>query len=140
MSHHEVNLLSGTPYAAFMKKLEKSTASEARFPERLTALRKERGMTQQGLADAVGLGISQVKRYEAGGSQPTLDVIRNLAQTLRVSADELLFGAGERGPDEELRLQFEAISRFTTEEKHVVKSVLEGMILQHEARRWATER
>lgn len=137
MSHLEVNLLSSTSYADFMKKLEKSTASEAGFPERLTALRKERGMTQQGLADTVGLGISQVKRYEAGGSQPTLDVIRNLAQALRVSADELLFGAGERGPDEELRLQFEAVSKFTTEEKHIVKSVLEGMILQHEARRWA---
>ncbi len=140
MGHLKVSLDSSTPDPDFIKKLEKSTAPEAGFPGRLTALRRGRGMTQQGLADAVGLGISQVKRYEAGGSQPTLDVIRNLAQTLRVSADELLFGAGERGPDEDLRLQFEAVSKFTTEEKHVVKSVLEGMILQHEARRWSAER
>ncbi|MFP5231975.1 MAG: helix-turn-helix domain-containing protein, partial [Acidobacteriota bacterium] len=82
MGHLKVSLDSSTPDPDFIKKLEKSTAPEAGFPGRLTALRRGRGMTQQGLADAVGLGISQVKRYEAGGSQPTLDVIRNLALDL----------------------------------------------------------
>ena len=38
------------------------------------------------------MGITQIKRCEAGTSQPTLDAIRNLARTPRVSADELLFG------------------------------------------------
>jgi hypothetical protein len=61
-----------------------------------------------------------------------------LAQALRVSSDYLLFGKDERGPDEELRLQFEAISRFSPEEKKVVKSVLEGLLLKHEARRWSS--
>jgi hypothetical protein len=55
---------------------------------------------------------------------------------LRVSADELLFGKTERGPDEDLRFQFEAIRRFSSEEKKVVRSVLEGLLLTHEARRW----
>jgi transcriptional regulator with XRE-family HTH domain len=105
------------------------------FPRRLCTLRKERGFTQQALADAVGLGITQMKRYEAGASQPTLDVIRNLSRALRVSADELLFGRAERGPDEDLRLQFEAISRFNEDEKKVVRSVLEGLLLTHEVRR-----
>jgi transcriptional regulator with XRE-family HTH domain len=77
-----------------------------------------------------------VKRYEAGSSQPTLDVIRNLAKALSVTSDQLLFGRDERGPDDDLRLQFEAVSRFDPEEKQVVRSVLEGMILKHEARRW----
>lgn len=64
-------------------------------------------------------------------------MIRKLSQALGVSSDELLFGSTERGPDEDLRLQFEAISRFTEEEKKVVKSVLEGLLLTHEARKWA---
>jgi transcriptional regulator with XRE-family HTH domain len=83
------------------------------FPEHLAQLRKERGFTQPQLAEKIGL------------------------HALGVSADELLFAKNERGPDDTLKLQFEAVSRFTTEEKHVVKSLLEGMILQHEARRWA---
>jgi len=108
------------------------------FPERLTALRKEKGLTQKALAERVELHVMQVYRYESGASQPTLDVIRRLALALGVSADELVFGDTERGPDEELRLQFEAISRFTPEEKKVVKALLEGMILKHEASRWAS--
>jgi hypothetical protein len=50
----------------------------------------------------------------------------------------LIFGADERGPDGDLRLQFEAISKFAPEEKKVIKALLEGMILKHEAKRWSS--
>jgi K+/H+ antiporter YhaU regulatory subunit KhtT len=50
----------------------------------------------------------------------------------------LLFGKDERGPDDDLRMQFEAVTRFDEEEKRAVRSLLEGMILKHEARRWQT--
>jgi transcriptional regulator with XRE-family HTH domain len=107
------------------------------FPERLQHLRKQKGLTQKTLADAVGMSLIQISRYESGQSQPTLDVLRRLAVALSVSADELLFDSEERGPEEELRLQFEAISRFDAEEKKVVKAVLDSLILKHEAKRWA---
>jgi transcriptional regulator with XRE-family HTH domain len=110
------------------------------FPTRMAELRKEKGLTQQQLAERVGVHVQQLKRYEAGVSQPTLDVIRNLAVTLGVSADQLLFGKDERGPDETLKLQFEAVSRFDPEAKKVVQQVLDSMILQQEARRWSSER
>ena len=124
-------------YAVYMPRQRNDGQQDHGFPERLSALRKERNLTQQALAALVRLGITQMKRYEAGTSQPTLEVIRKLSQALRVSADDLLFGKAERGPDEDLRLQFEAISRFNEEEKKVVRSVLEGLLLTHEARRWS---
>lgn len=134
-----VNLANPPAYAGFVprQRKEESRKKEQRidFPERIAALRRERGLTQQGLADMVGMGITQIKRYEAGASQPTLDVIRNLAKALRVTSDELLFGTTERGPDEDLRLQFEAVARFDAEEKKAVRSVLDGLILRHEARK-----
>jgi len=110
--------------------------SSSDFNNRLAAFRKERGLTQQALAGRVECHVQQLKRYEAGSSQPTLDVIRKLATALSVTSDQLLFGKDERGPDDDLRLQFEAVSRFDEEEKRVVRSLLEGMILKHEARRW----
>ena len=79
--------------------------------------------------------VLQIRRYESGASQPTLDSIRRLALALGVTTDELIFDKDERGPDEELRLQFEAISRFDPEEKKIVEALLEGMILKHEAKR-----
>ena len=107
------------------------------FPQRLAALRKERALTQQALADHVGVHVSQIRRYEAGESTPTLDVLRKLAIALSVSADTLVFDKDERGPDDDLRLQFEATQRLTDEEKTTVKRVLEGLLLAHEAKRWA---
>jgi transcriptional regulator with XRE-family HTH domain len=85
----------------------------------------------------IGIHVVQLRRYESGASQPTLDVIRNLAVALSVSADLLLFGKEERGPDDELRLQFEAVSKFTDEERKAARAVLDGLILRHEAHRLA---
>ena len=134
-----VNPANPPPYAGYVPKQRKEEGRKKEqsidFPERIAALRRERGLTQQGLADMVGMGITQIKRYEAGASQPTLDVIRNLARALRVTSDELLFGTTGRGPDEDLRIQFEAVARFDAEEKKAVRSVLDGLILRHEARR-----
>lgn len=107
------------------------------FPQRLAALRKDHGLTQQVLAERVGIHLVQLRRCEGGTSQPTLDVIRKLATVLNVSADLLLFGKDERGPDDDLRLQFEAVSRFDADEKQVIRPLQEGMILKHEARRWS---
>ena len=102
------------------------------FPNRLAQLRKERGMTQQQLADRAGTHVVQIRRYEGGVSQPAVDVLKRLAIALSVSADALLFDESERGPDDDLRLQFEALSAMSPEEKHVAKSVLEAMIVKHQ--------
>jgi hypothetical protein len=50
--------------------------------------------------------------------------------------------AVERGDStiEELRLQFEAISKFDADEKKVIRSLLDGMILKHEAKRWSSSK
>jgi transcriptional regulator with XRE-family HTH domain len=110
------------------------------FPEHLAILRKEKGLTQPQLAEKIGVHVAQVRRYEAGTSQPTLDVIRAIAVALGISADELLFAKDERGPSDDLKLQFEAVSRFDPESKKVVQQVLDSMILQQEARRWSAGR
>lgn len=115
--------------------VSKQPATAVEFPQRLADLRKQHSLTQAKLAERIGMHVVQLRRYEAGTSQPTLDVIRKLSTALQVSADMLLFGKDERGPDDDLRLQFEAVSRFDDEEKRVVRSLLEGMILKHEARR-----
>jgi hypothetical protein len=53
-----------------------------------------------------------------------------------VSTDQLVFEENERQPVDELRLQFEAVSRLTPEERRVVQEVVEGILLKHDARRW----
>jgi transcriptional regulator with XRE-family HTH domain len=111
--------------------VKKRVPPELDFHERLAALRKERGLTQLALAELVEMHISQIRRYESGQSQPTLDAIRKLARALSVSADMLLFDQNERGPGDDLRLQFEAASRLDPEEKNVIRSVIESIVLRN---------
>ena len=106
------------------------------FPDQLASLRRAKGLTQVALAHLCGISVPMLQRYEAGTSQPTLDVIKKLAVNLGVSSDALIFEANERGPDDDLRLQFEAAQRLDPEEKQVAKALLESLMIRHEAHRW----
>jgi hypothetical protein len=48
----------------------------------------------------------------------------------------LIFQEGERAPQEELKLKFEAITHMDKDERHVVPSVLDSMILKHQTKRF----
>jgi len=65
-----------------------------------------------------------------------MSALKRLALALGVTLDELVFDEGERGPDDELRLQFEAVRQFAPDEKQIVKALLNSLILKHQARRW----
>jgi len=43
---------------------------------RLIALSKQRGLTQQQMADTIGIHVNSQKTYEAGHAQPSLDVLK----------------------------------------------------------------
>lgn len=107
--------------------------------ERLSGLRKNKGLTQQALADSIGLHVTQVKRYEAGTSQPSLEAIKKISKTLRVTTDSLIFEDNELEADANLALQFKAISSMPSEEQRIIQALLEGMIIKYEAERWSTK-
>ncbi|WP_062060187.1 hypothetical protein [Cellvibrio sp. OA-2007] len=44
------------------------------------------------------------------------------------------FGEGERDSSDDLRLQFEAVSRMPEEERKIVKALLEGMIVKYQTK------
>jgi len=105
------------------------------FAEKLAKIRKGKGLTQQEMAQKAGVGIAQIRRYEKGKSSPTLEVIKNIAKTLGVSADELIFDQGEgvasgRILDRELLEQFELISTLGPSDKEAIKTILESMIIK----------
>ena len=108
------------------------------FAQRTIALRHERGLTQQSFADATDIHVQQIKRYEAGTSQPSAEALKKIAKCFGVTTDWLLFEDSERGPDDDLRLQFKAMGRLTSEEKGVARAVLEGLLLKHAAHRFNT--
>lgn len=105
------------------------------FASRLIQFRKAQNLTQQGLADAAQIHVNQIKRYEAGTAQPTLDALVRLVKALHLSLDALVFEESERGPSDDLLLQFEAVSDMPDDERRIVKALLDGMIMKYQTRK-----
>lgn len=107
------------------------------FGKNLSRFRKEKGLTQEDLVKKSAVAISQIRRYEADKSSPTLDVITRLAKALGISIDELVFDkdkgiAASKLMDRELLEQFEMISVLEEEERQAVKKILEGVIVKNQ--------
>ena len=113
--------------------------SPMEFASRLAKFRKSRGLTQQSLADNINLHVNQIKRYEAGTAQPTLETLVRLAKELHSSIDDLVFSDDERGPSNDFKMQFEALDSFDDEERKIAKALLESLILKHNAKRAFTD-
>lgn len=104
----------------------------------LVRLRKTQGLTQPQLADLAGLHVNQVRRYEAGSAQPSLEGLKKIALAPHVSLDELVFDPSERSPQgERLALLFEAVAGLPANEQRVVQAVLDGLIVKHRTRQLA---
>ena len=108
--------------------------------KRLIGLRREQGLTQQQMADAIGIHVNSLKKYETGQAQPSLDVLKKIALALHVSTDFLLFEEHERVPQDDLALQFEAIAEMPDDEQMVIREVLESLIIKYQSRKWDSRR
>lgn len=60
------------------------------FAEKMIELRRQQNLSQQDLADRLGVSRQAISRWETGAVQPTADSVRGLAQVLQVSTDYLL--------------------------------------------------
>ena len=62
------------------------------FQQRLYELRKGSGLSQEGLAELLGVSRQAVQKWEAGTSRPDLDNLTALARYFSVSLDYLVTG------------------------------------------------
>lgn len=60
------------------------------FGDILKLLRENRGLTQQGLADVLGVGRATIAGYETKGKQPDYDKLKIIAIYFNVTIDYLL--------------------------------------------------
>ena len=63
--------------------------------KRIAALRKEKGLTQEELADHMGVSPQAVSKWENDQTCPDISALPKLARLLGVSVDELLEGKQE---------------------------------------------
>ena len=68
------------------------------FQEQLRKARIEAGLTQQQVADAMGITNSTYCGYETGKRQPDVQKIKQLSRILGISGDALLETGYEKAP------------------------------------------
>lgn len=68
--------------------------------EKLIALRKSRGWSQEDLAERLDVSRQSVSKWESGASLPDLDRVLNLSRLFGVSTDYLLRDELEREPEQ----------------------------------------
>ena len=73
--------------------------------QRIKELRKKKDLTQERLADYLGVTYKAVSKWECGTTTPDLSLIMPLARILQVSADELL--GGKQKEIDERRAEFD---------------------------------
>ena len=102
------------------------------FENRIKELRKEKGLTQQELADRIGASKSAISMYEKGNRRPSFDIADALSDFFGVSIGYLSGSSDQRGeyPRHELPTSSEeeqilaAYRRASKDIRNAVRAVL----------------
>jgi transcriptional regulator with XRE-family HTH domain len=102
------------------------------LPEKIKHLRKERGWSQTELADHIGIHTGHVSRLETGRYQPSVELLRKLAQVLEVTTDYLLSETDALTPvtveDKDLTERVRLIEALDEEERNAVLRIIDGLL------------
>jgi transcriptional regulator with XRE-family HTH domain len=60
----------------------------AQFGKRLRKIRRDKDMTQEQLAEAIGVTMEYISRMEGGRYSPSFQVLEKLAEVLEVEVEE----------------------------------------------------
>jgi transcriptional regulator with XRE-family HTH domain len=100
---------------------------------RVAELRREQGLSQQALADELGIPQQTFAHYEVGRARMPVSLLPELAKMFGVAADELLGlrnGNGKRGPAPKFQKQLERIAQLPRARQQVVMDMLDGVLAQ----------
>ena len=100
---------------------------------RVAELRKEQGLSQQALADQLGIPQQTYANYEVARARVPASMLPQLARIFGVGVDELLGlrnGTGKRGPTPKFQKQLERIAQLPRTQQRVVIQMLDGVLAQ----------
>jgi transcriptional regulator with XRE-family HTH domain len=110
------------------------TTSPSVFAERLVDLRKKRHLTQEQLAEEIGLSRATIAYYEASAKNPKLDTIYKVAEFFGVRPEYLIAiqddEPGRPGPIPRLEQQIVRLRRLSPAKQRLATELLETF-LQH---------
>jgi transcriptional regulator with XRE-family HTH domain len=103
--------------------------------QRIAQLRKEQNLTQQQLAEVLGIAQQTLAHYEGGHLRIAVAMLPPLAKTLSVTIEELIgeeskLAKGKRGPAPKLQQQMERIAQLPKPKQRFVMEMLDTVLQQ----------
>jgi transcriptional regulator with XRE-family HTH domain len=102
--------------------------------ERIRLTRQQKDMSQKALAEIADVNLKSLSRYELGASIPPADIIKKLADALKVSTDTLLSDEKIDIQDKDLLRKFEVIQNMKGETKRTVINLIDLAIRDFKAK------
>lgn len=101
--------------------------------EKIKRLRKEHGMSQAKLAELTGVHKAHFSRLERGVYQPSIELLKKIAQALDVTADYLLNDEIDeispvRVEDKSLLERIKLIETLETDEKNALMKIIDALL------------
>ena len=103
---------------------------QAKIGSFLKELRKEKGLTQEQLAEEFGVATRTVSRWENGNNMPDLSILVELADFYDIDIRELI--SGERKSEnmtEDMKDTLQKVAVYSSEEKERILKKLHGCII-----------
>ena len=108
------------------------------FSEKLIELRKQRGLSQQQLAEALGMSRSAIGMYETGKREPDMEVLRLFIDYFMTDMNTLVSPPGGRAEElnelletlrsrEEMRMLFKLAKDATPEDVLRAVEIIEAL-------------
>ena len=97
----------------------------------LKELRKEKGLTQEQLAETLNVSRRTVSRWETGNNMPDLDLLMEIADLYEVDLREML--NGERKSEDKMNKELEEtvlqVAEYTNADKQRITKTVQGFFL-----------
>ena len=94
-------------------------------------LRKEKGITQESLANAVGVSVAAVSKWESKNSYPDITILPSIARFFNTSIDNLLNYEIEISNEEVMKINLECARLFETDSVENAMKTCEEYIRQY---------
>lgn len=110
--------------------------------DKIQTLRKQHGWSQQQLAQKIGTSGPIVGRYERGEMTPSVEVAKNLADTLDVTLDFLVDDTGKTAEikDKAMLRRIMEIQALDSEDQKTIVHVLDSLLRDAKAKKaYATQ-
>jgi len=96
--------------------------------QKITELRKEKGLSREGLGKIVGTSGPVIGRYERNEITPSVEIAKKIADALDVSLDYLTGGTSSIVKDKKMLYRLEILQLVSKKERDTILHVMDSLL------------